>query len=137
MEKGTPGIALVLIKAYQVLEIDHYRSLSEEILNEIVERPVITNFTLGSGLAGIGELYLDAFKIFQDEKWRSRANWIAQLFVHTLHVNSQDTGGYWIPDYQTGYTADLFMGNSGIIHFLMRCTSPQILPHPLDPFYQL
>jgi hypothetical protein len=103
-------------------------------LSAIPEHPVIGNFTLGSGLAGIGELYLEAYKVFNDSVWLIRSKWIAHLLVHTLNVESPNEA-IWLPDYQSDFTADLFMGNSGIIHFLIRYMLPNNLAHPLDPFH--
>jgi serine/threonine protein kinase len=136
IEKGIPGIALLWIKAHQVLQTTDSRNLAETLLNDIPPRPVITNFTLGTGLAGIGELYLEAFNVFQNEIWRSRAEWIAQLLIRTLNFGNKGEG-YWLPDYQSSFTADLFMGNSGIIHFLMRSYLPKSLPYPLDPIMKI
>jgi len=135
-ENGTPGIALVFLKAYQLLKIEIYRDISLSILYTIPERLVITNFTLGTGLAGIGELYLEAYKVLNDPCWLTRAEWIAQLLLRTLHIESEDEA-CWLPDYQSDFTADLFMGNSGIIHFLMHCSLPNSLTHPLDPLYNI
>jgi hypothetical protein len=90
------------------------------------------NFTLGTGLAGIGELYLEAYKVLNDPIWLTRAEWITQLLLRTLHIESEDEA-CWLPDHQSDFTADLFMGNSGIIHFLIHCSLPNTLTHPLDP----
>ena len=135
-EKGSPGIALVFLKAYQVLKVGIYREIALSILNNISDRPVITNFTLGTGLAGVGQLYLEAYKVLNEPIWLTRAEWIAELLLHTLHVASEDEA-CWLPDHQSDYTADLFMGNSGIIHFLMRYSLPNSLAHPLDPLHNI
>jgi len=136
IERGSLDVALVFLKAYQVLKIDIYREIALTILNDMPEHPVIMNFTLGSGLAGIGELYLEAYKVLNESIWLTRAEWIAELLLHTLHVESEDEA-CWLPDYQSDYTADLFMGNSGIIHFLMRFSLPNSLAHVLDPILNI
>lgn len=133
-ETGNPGIVLVLLKAYEVLRIEIYRDIAESKLSAIPDRLVIMNFTLGNGLAGIGELYLEAYKVFNNSIWLTRAEWIAQFFLHTLHIESSNEA-IWLPDYQSAFTADLFVGNSGIIHFLMRYLLPDSLTHPIDPIH--
>jgi serine/threonine protein kinase len=133
-KKGTSDIALVFLKSYQVLKIDIYREIAEGILSTFRERSVIMNFTLGSGLAGIGELYLEAYKVLNEPTWLTRAEWIARLLLCTLHIESEDSA-CWLPDHHSDFTADLFLGNSGIIHFLIRYSLPNKLSHPLDPIH--
>jgi serine/threonine protein kinase len=129
--EGFPGIILVLIKAYEVLGDDIWRQIAEAYLETLPERPVIMNFTLANGLAGMGEMFLDAAKAFKNTKWQERANWVMQLFIHTFQLGSKQYG-YWIPDTGTIHTADLFTGCSGIIHFLLRNLLPNKFDHPLS-----
>ena len=84
----------------------------------------------------MGELYLEAYKVFNDPLWLNRAEWIAQLLLHTLYIESKNQA-CWIPDYQSDFTADLFRGNTGVIHFLMRYSLPNNLTHPLNPFHNI
>jgi Lanthionine synthetase C-like protein len=125
----------MLIKAYEILKESHYREMAESNLNNIIPRPIITDFTLGNGLAGIGELYLDASRAFNDNAWLERAEWIAQFFIHTFQSTSREEG-YWVVGSDDTHTANLFSGNSGILHFLMRYHKPDILHHPLWPVKQ-
>ena len=131
--QGIPGITLALIKAFQVTGDNQYRTLAELYLKSLPERLVLTNFSLGDGLAGIGEIYLEAYKTFKDPAWLHRADWIAQVFLHTFRRRSSEDG-YWVTDRISNITADLFSGNSGIIHFLMHYLMPEKLQHPLIPY---
>jgi hypothetical protein len=130
-DKGIPGIALMFIKAYEVLKDPSYQRIAENSLEGIPARPSLMNFTMGSGLSGLGEIYLEAFKVFGNIQWQERAQWIAQLFCVTF-ISKDETGGYWITDETNVTTADLFSGNSGIIHFLIRYLFPGKLNHPLS-----
>jgi serine/threonine protein kinase len=132
-ENAAPGIVLIFIKAYQLFKMDIHRDIAQDILKSIPERPAIMDFTLSEGLSGIGEIYLEAYKVFNDSAWLNRAEWIAQILLHTLHIETKNEA-CWIPDSQSDFTADLFTGNSGIIHFLLHYSLPNSLTHPLNPF---
>lgn len=128
--KGIPGIILVLIKAFQVTGKSIYRDIAISNLNNLPEHPHFSNFTISDGLAGLGELYLEAYKVFKDQIWLHRAGWIEQLFLHTFQWRSS-SDGYWLMDVDQTFTADLFTGNAGVIHFLMHYLSQEKMRHPL------
>jgi len=123
----------VLIKAYEVLKDNELRHLAESQLKLLPDRPVFANFTMGKGLAGMGELYLEAYRGFKNSLWLDRATWIAQLFVNTFQ-NPSDQAGYWFQDNTSTITVDLFEGNAGIIYFLMHYLFPDKMHHPLAPY---
>jgi len=124
--------ALLFIKAFNVLRDDIYYELAERYLNSIPARPILTNYTLQGGLAALGELYLDANEIFNDPKWTVRTDWITQVFLHSFsHIGPNQ--GYWISGVDTTITADLFTGNAGILHYLIRYSNPGGMKHPLSP----
>jgi len=129
MTNGTPGIALLFIKSYEVLGALRYRTIAEKILSGIEPYPVRMDFSMTTGLAGLGEVYIDAFHVLKDSQWLDRAAWIAQLIAHCFK-RKEDGTGYWQTNVNIILTADLFTGNSGILHFLMRYLSPEI-DHPL------
>ena len=126
------GITLCLIRAYSIFENPKYKELAESNLQAFPLRPVISDFSLDSGLSGLGEVYLEAFVIFNNTKWMERATSIAELFVQTFNQSNQDAG-YWITNESDFVTADLFVGYSGILHFLIRYLSPNTFTHPLWP----
>jgi hypothetical protein len=82
-------------------------------------------------LAGLGEIYLEAFRVFRDESWRDRAAWIASYFTHTGR-KSRSGAIYWIVERINTPTADLMTGNAGIIHFLIRFHSNNKIPFLLS-----
>lgn len=131
--QGLPGVTLTLVKAFQVTGDNRYRTFAESNLKSLPDRPVLTNFSLGEGLAGLGEIYLEAYKAFKDPAWLERAGWIARVFLHTFQRRSSGNG-YWITDQTSNITADLFTGNTGIIHFLMHYLLPDKMHHPLVPY---
>jgi len=70
-------------------------------------------------MAGWGEIYLEAFRVSKSEEWLGRATWIAQALC-TLKCKLPGNGAYWIVENAHFPTADLMLGSSGVIHFLMR-----------------
>ena len=102
-------------------------------LQNLPDQPRFSNFSLGDGLAGLGEVYLEAYKAFKNLIWLQRAAWIARLFILSLQSRAL-SDGYWVMEGDSPVTADLFTGNTGAIHFLMHCLLPDELNHPLVPY---
>jgi hypothetical protein len=127
---GIPGILLVFIKAFEVMNEPLYREIAEHSFQKIPPRLAFMDFTLGYGLAGIGELYLEAFRVFNNEEWKKRADWIAALIINCFQPVGQNAG-YWMAQTSHMETAELFSGNSGILHFLLGCLDPSKIKHPL------
>jgi len=131
-EKGDErkGIILTLIKAFEVLKDPMYRKRAEEALLYYPELIIKNDFSQDAGLAGLGELYQEAFRVFKDEKWRQRADWIAQIFTCTFCELGEGTG-FWMMEERNEPTADFMVGNTGIIHFLLRESNPDQLGYRL------
>jgi serine/threonine protein kinase len=124
------GVIITFIKAYETLNDEYYRKVVERALLNYPQFVLTNDFTQNTGLAGLGEVYLEAAKAFKNIEWRKRAEWIAQTFIHTRLLNHKN-GIYWNVEERTHPTADLLMGISGIIHFLMRCTKINSLGYRL------
>ena len=133
LTNGISGITLTLIKAYQVTRKPSYKKIAEEILQAIPHPTIRRDLTQENGLAGIGELYLEAYKVFGTAQWMERAAWIATVL---LHLYREESGGacYWMPDGTPFATAGLMSGSSGIIHFLLRYYQLEVLTHPMLAF---
>jgi hypothetical protein len=120
-EKGDErkGLLLLFIKAFEVVKNDHYRRIVEKELIKYPAYLVKNDLTQDTGLAGLGELYLEAWRVFDNPEWRTRVDWLAQVYVHTFYFMPGDTG-YWMIEERNDPRADFMTGNSGIIHFLLR-----------------
>jgi len=124
------GLALVFIKAYETFKDPLYKDLAESLLSIYPAHICHENFTQAVGLAGLGELYLSAFKVFEDPKWYERAGWIRGLFINTSFKESKGAI-YWLGGNAAFPTADLMVGNSGIMHFLLRYEHKEKIGHCL------
>jgi serine/threonine protein kinase len=124
------GALLTLIKAYECLQLENCKKIAEKILHRYPNYTVSNDFSQKSGLAGMGELYLEAARVFKNEEWQRRVNWIVNIFLYTFNKTEKNSG-YWKMEEVNDPTADLMLGNSGIIHFLARYTEPQKLGYRL------
>jgi serine/threonine protein kinase len=116
---GVPGVALVFIKAYSLYNEPLYKTVAENALLSLQSRPVFGDFTLGYGLSGLGEVYLEASRVFKTKEWYNRAEWIANLFANTFQ-NSKSNAGYWSINSNPDPEPDLITGCGGLINFLIR-----------------
>ncbi|GAA0557878.1 class III lanthionine synthetase LanKC N-terminal domain-containing protein [Chitinophaga japonensis] len=131
VHKGGGGIALAFIKAYEYLQDPVYKHMAEGALNSYPPHVCSRDLSQAHGLAGLGEVYLEAWRVLGNEEWKDRAGWIANTLLQ-LRKQTVDGGSYWLPDaICSPPTADLMTGNSGIVHFLARYLSSQILHYPL------
>ncbi len=129
-EKGDErkGIILTFMKAYEVLQDPYYKTIVEEALLTYPAYIVKNNFTLDTGIAGLGEIYLEAFRILNNNEWKHRADWIANFYRHTF-FRPDENEGHWLMQESYDVTADLMVGVSGIIHFLLRCLNPETVKY--------
>jgi len=127
MNAGIPGIAVIFIKAYEWCREPLYKEIAEKVLHTLPNEPIHPDFTQAFGLAGLGEIYLEANRIFNKEEWKKRAAWIANTFIYTF-ITKVDKGGYWSISKHPDFEPDLITGASGIVHFLMRYQRPDQVP---------
>ncbi|HVU56045.1 MAG TPA: lanthionine synthetase LanC family protein [Puia sp.] len=127
---GVPGIALTMIKSYELLQRPRYREMAISCLSSLDPYPVKLNISLSSGLTGWGEVYLEAYRVLKDPQWRERAEWIGQVLIYTFQPIGETTG-HWLVDLNRATTADLFYGNAGVLHFMLRLLNPGQFKHPL------
>lgn len=130
---STKSSILCLIRAYDVLNDSRYKYLAEKNLQLFAKRPTSSDLTFDHGLIGLGEVFLEASSVFENMQWREMATWITQLLLITFQ-NIQNDAGIWCSDDSTSPTADLFVGNSGILHFLIRHQKEGLLKHPFWPY---
>ena len=124
------GILLTMIKAYDVFKTKFYKTITENSLRNYHLQIIKSDFTQETGLSGLGELYLEAWRAFQNQEWLERASWIANIFINTFHEKN-DGSGHWITDDDERISVDLMSGNCGIIHFLMKYIQPNDLGYRL------
>ena len=125
---GSAGIALTFTTAHQIMGDQEYKKLAEGALNTYPDYLVPTNFSLANGLVGLGEVYLTASEVFQNEQWQERACFIKDIVHHTSR--GKNDSRYWIMENNTT-SAGFMVGNAGILHFLARYDSPEDTEFPI------
>jgi serine/threonine protein kinase len=126
------SVLLCLIYTYYIRKDENAKALAENIIRQTPARLTFSDFTLQHGLSAYGHVLIDAAQIFKNQEWWERARWIENVFQLTFQ-ESTNTLGYWITEQNPAVTADLYQGISGIIHFLIRFSSPDTIEHPLWP----
>ncbi len=134
--EGTSGIALAFIKAYgcsvNPTDKQRYKHFATGALLNHPKQVLDNNLSQLQGLAGLGEIYLEAYKVFQETEWLERADWVAQVLMHFKKDHHQH-GPYWLVQGERQPTADFMTGNSGVIHFLLRYCFPEQIGFPMLP----
>jgi serine/threonine protein kinase len=129
---GEAGIAQTFIKAYEVLGDASYRRFAEGALKNYPSEIVQNNLSQCHGLSSLGEIYLEAFRVFDDEQYLRRAEWIANLILHCRKKHPQH-GTWWQVDHERQPVGGFMVGNSGLLHFLLRFCFSEHLSFPLQP----
>lgn len=130
--EGTAGIAFTFIRAYRLANNPLYRQYAEKTLQYIPADIIDGNIAQDSGLSGIGEVYLEAWRVFNNPEWFNRATRIAQVIMQQKKLHPQ-YGTYWLVKGERQPVANFMVGNSGVIHFLLRYCYPEKIGFPLMP----
>lgn len=92
---------------------------AELLLNLFPDRMVHDNFSIDSGLSGLGHLYLQMYSLSKNDKWKQRAKWIHDLLIVTAQKNKYGHL-FWTGMNKEQPTPGLMSGTSGIIDFLIQ-----------------
>jgi lantibiotic modifying enzyme len=121
---GAPGIALGWLCVAQAQGIV---AIAEEYLRAALgaSPTKLRNDSAGQchGLAGVGEVYLEAYRVLREECWRERATDIANVLVSLFRRRSHQP--WLLPSAERPADADgLMLGTAGVLHFLLRHHHP-------------
>lgn len=121
---GAPGIALGWLCVAQAQGV---AAIAEGHLRRALEAvaPRRRSDSVGQchGLAGVGEVYLDAYRILKEACWRERAAEIAHLLVAMCRRRSRRPWHY-LPGEPAAGADGLMLGTTGVLHFLLRHHHP-------------
>lgn len=130
LEIGFTGVAFTFIKAFEILGDPKFKKIAESTLISHPKHLISQFLSISSGMAGLGEVYLEAYRVFKDEEWLTRSNWLVTAILNTACHESENVI-YWLTDHTTTPTADLMTGNGGVIHYLLRHRMPDRIEFPL------
>ncbi|NII29859.1 protein kinase [Pseudoflavitalea sp. X16] len=129
---GIAGVALAFIKGYEYTREETFGKAASATLHALPVNLTDNGLSQDTGLAGLGEVYLEAFRVLRENHWQQRADWIAQVIMQLRQVHPQH-GDYWLVEGERQPVANFMVGNSGVIHFLLRYCQPAVLGLPLFP----
>lgn len=116
---GGPGIALTFLRVFELTGESTYASEARKALRVHPINICNANLSQCNGLSGLGDIYVEALRIFGEEEWQHRAHNVARILCSMAHVT--ETGElYWLTENAHVATAGLMVGSAGILHFLMR-----------------
>jgi serine/threonine protein kinase len=130
--EGACGISLAFIKAFENTGRDIYKQFAVGTLRGIPPFITDSNISQEQGLSGLGEVYLEAYRVFKDLEWLQRADWIAQVIMRMSKAHPK-YGNYWLVEHERQPVGNFMVGNCGVMHFLLRFCYPDKIGYPLMP----
>jgi hypothetical protein len=128
---GAAGIGLSRLRAYQLLKKEIYETEARTAIRKTVMTNVETDmpeptFTLCHGGGGNADLFIYAYRIFNDDQYLRLAEKVAQKAIDFYEKNNHYISGF----HYGGDMQDrsLFMGNAGIGYFYLRLLDPLHVP---------
>ncbi|WP_454801383.1 lanthionine synthetase LanC family protein [Mucilaginibacter phyllosphaerae] len=130
LENGFSGIAYVFIRAFEYARIENYMDIACKLLLNHPTHITSNYICQANGITGVGEVYLEAYRVFEDRQWLEKAQNIGSLLAHSFCSTSTD-GLYWLDGNASQPLPGFMNGNSGILHFLARLYRPQNIDFPI------
>lgn len=119
---GNPGMALAWLKAWELTGTPMYRAVAEQLLEQHDISQHWRNLSLKSGIVGVGETYLEAAVVLGDERYLAMARQVSEVLLHAMRPGKH--GPYWLVDNDKQPVTGLMIGNTGLLHFLLRSLYP-------------
>lgn len=117
---GVAGIAFTFIIAAEITGDKGYKEIAEKSLLALPDRMYMNRFGYLAGLAGIGDVYMEAWRVFGNPIWKTRAHTIAETIYYTGRLDRHDCL-WWAGDGEANLTnPSLLTGDAGILYFLWR-----------------
>jgi len=127
---GAPGIGLVFALASELLDEPRFLSVALSAAEATYQYgDHRKNPTFCTGLAGGGELLVEAYRISGEKQWLERAREFAVMAgKYRTTIDGQD---YWPTDEPECFSADFTYGAAGTGYFFLRASQPPDFPAPL------
>lgn len=122
---------LLLIKSQKSFPQASIQKLIRKSLSNIPKHSSYSNMTFHNGLAGLGEMLIEANDLFVTEEYSAKLKWISNMLISVSASKNNNTEVNWFTDPSGIPLPGFFTGQSGIIHFLLRTQFPGKLSHPL------
>lgn len=139
---GAAGVGLTRLRAFEYLQKPRYQREAGIALQKTIETDLdascqqskLWGFCLCHGVCGNAELFLEAYRVFQDEEYLQLARRVAHSVVAYKAQGGVYRAGLSVPkDYPRPEDTTLFLGNAGVGYFLLRTLQPDKVPSMLAP----
>jgi serine/threonine protein kinase len=114
-----PGIALTFLYAYEHLGRPAFKHIAAKLLWQCPAHAVSANYSLATGMAGVGFVYAEAARICTHTEWTRRAAWIYHVLANTIHKKGKNKVS-WHMGTADPHDLSLLTGTAGIILFLLK-----------------
>ena len=126
----SPGIGLVFLLAYEILEDPSYYEIALHCgTTTFAYGDFRNNITQCIGLSGSGELFIELYRVTKDTSWLQHAIVFAEMAVG--YREELPEGDAWPTDEPGLYSADYMYGASGLGHYFLRLWKPGEIRMPL------
>lgn len=115
---GGAGIALTFLALYELTKKVKYISWVDKILKLHPTDICYNNLSQCHGLSGLGEIYLDTYRVTKNRIYYNKALKIANKLECLARLDQY--GASWLVENAFQPTADLMIGCGGVVHFLAR-----------------
>jgi serine/threonine protein kinase len=116
---GSPGIALAFLEVFRATGDHSYADIARRALNIHDDDTRAANLSVCHGLTGLGEIYLEAARVLDNDYWLARAKAIASTLLALGRPGAYGHLTWMVEDLHVS-TADLMIGSAGVLHFLAR-----------------
>lgn len=125
---GAAGIGLARVRATELFGNPHYRTEAENALamthkTNVAFHSIETNFSLCHGGGGNADVFIEAFRVWKDEKYLAYCETVAEMALeqHTTHGSYRSGFGLAAPGMED---RSLYMGAAGVGYFFLRLLDP-------------
>jgi hypothetical protein len=135
---GAAGIGLSRLRAFTLTGKELYAEEAEVAIEKNSAAALemhpesVPSFTLCHGMGGNAELFLEAYRVFNDEEYLSPTIKTAETALALKQANKIYLSGYQLEETDEEDNS-LFMGNAGIGYFFLRLIAPHRVPSILSP----
>lgn len=120
---GSPGIALTFLRMFEHTNDVSYAETAKKALRAHPKDIRYANLSQCHGLAGLGEIYLEAARLFGEPEWYERTRNVAAV-LSDLRRETDSGSVTWLVENPYLPTADLMVGSGGVVHFFLRLSTP-------------
>jgi hypothetical protein len=128
---GSAGIALALVRIYQVLKEETYLAYAVRAAESALRRAHQIGPTQCHGIAGLLEVYLDLFAETRDQRHLDAAHGLGER-LRTAFVTEGPTGPMICSERANVLTSEFMIGSSGAASALARLLEPKRFGHFLN-----